>query len=709
MLDIQEAIQSDLRILVDNNKDSKIPLDENKLPSFLAGSYYVDTNLDDLMSSLQFMWSNDIQQKKIVALSQSFGVGKTKLLIELAAGSAFNLVVPIRFNFANNIWRALLQDISELHEAKEDSVDYQNDCISLFKAVLYAFIQAALDVKEFNKKVELDSRLLSFYILINPNFIELVVHHYQLFKKDNLVKIGDKLAQVGKIVLGMDEVHLLLGKLPNYFHSFSRKDPKDLVYLLKLVLKDQLDRTVFATLLTSTYFRIWSILEMNESPYTRNIIKRASPNVIFTISQIITGLNHYFNFEFKLEEFKKELDTLVGRPYFLLTFLEQLAYLKINLVTKDQFNDCLGKCLLELNQRIDSSFKNAKQKNIAVETETTLNLFNILFYTCKFNNSTLKLKQNNIVIEAINNGIATLDSDHSGLRIVEKLIVENILKSNLDINTSYKVLHGLIKSSAILDSSNNKSKGVHMERCLAIWLMNKFPQIPQQAANENDLDRDLVHSLKDCLVFPSSDSNKTTSDIAFEVDGIITLLQSKCLQKSLNYSSFINCLKSINHPTILNATFMQTKRIVFSFSGFSSEVWARVKLHNNNIPDHPIELLDRDSLLEYYKSPYLRELLTHFENEISHFEMQVKPTELFDKPTWDTLSTTRKKSIPMDLIKQYATQLGIKLTNSKKYKNKATLLSEIESLLMSDFNKELMLINKRINNEPTPDKKRLKV
>lgn len=519
-------------------------LDQSASVTFIASDLWFGNEYFELETAVnQKCFHADTQSRRIIGVVQAYGCGKTKTGLRLA--NSF-ILLPIRFNVGSVGSATLVDDVlkeqNRLLDALPSDPTYQQvevfsqRCLDLVNMCLLVLV-ALYDHCIANRFLDGSPRDRFFLALLLLNDHRDVVQWCKDFfqKHKEIVQDKTKFDQFVnnllqpeeprplKIVFLLDEVHVLFDKCRGYcLHKTNTPaaDPSrikdwyyeringrasaghractDLFYQFRLVMLDYLllAGAPFGFVMCSTMFRIWKVLEEENSPLSRGTIDQFFRLHWFTHTEIKNAVLSIFNIQ---EAWLNELEfapdgsflphykrlSAYGRPLFLMEFLEQLcmtftvAYLPdiSDTTLKIWLRKALAASQETTMQRARDQIETLVTANPSVDLWTARQIVHLLYTTQRLCGGTLELGVSSMdeqTLESIiSKGVARLDEKASRFRISDAMFTEALMQrySSLEAKNEavLKILNQNTNLTRALISQDSAHKGFLVERLLA-WL-----------------------------------------------------------------------------------------------------------------------------------------------------------------------------------------------------------------------------------------------
>lgn len=325
-----------------------------------------------------------------------------------------------------------------------------------------------------------------------------------------------------KIVFLLDEVHVLFDKCRGYclhktttpaadpitaWHreqtdgraSTGHRACTDLFYQFRFVMLSYLLQAgaTFGFVMCSTMFRIWKVLEEENSPLSRGIIDQFFHLHWFTHAEIKKAVCDMFNVQ---EAWLNELEcapdgsylppykrlSAYGRPLFLMEYLEQLCttftVTHLPNVSDTTLQSWLRKALVASQettmQRARDQIETLVAANPAVDMWTARQIVHLLYTSLRLCGGTLELRVNipedeQTLENIISKGVARLDAKASRFRISDAMFAEALMQRYISLEDKndavLKILNQNTNLNHALISHDSSQKDFLVERLLA-WL-----------------------------------------------------------------------------------------------------------------------------------------------------------------------------------------------------------------------------------------------
>eukprot|EP00658_Telonema_sp_P-2_P001339 TRINITY_DN10500_c0_g1_i1.p1 TRINITY_DN10500_c0_g1~~TRINITY_DN10500_c0_g1_i1.p1 ORF type:complete len:658 (-),score=131.11 TRINITY_DN10500_c0_g1_i1:70-2043(-) len=382
----------------------------------------------------------------------------------------------------------------------------------------------------FNDYDEKEGRFYFAVLLLHANtaMITWCRDYYDKHKKSVIdgaafKKLRDQAleARGGKIVFLFDEVQVLFDKCRGYvLHAEDtptqtvsewrneqinghpaqdRAYCTDLFYQFRLVMLSSMrvmPSAPFGFVMCSTMFRIWNMLEVENSPLSRGTIEQFFNLHWFTHADIKKAVLTFFKIEPSFVEALEQAPdgsilpphrqlSAFNRPLFLMEFLENLCKDFKNLKnalpdTITQWLRCaLNSSLKKCMNRARDKIRVLVQKNTAADVFTSRSIIHLLYAVQRLCGGTLNLSPNTtdnekMLESIIGNGVAHIDSTESSrFRISDPIFVDALVNQYVtkadQHNAVIKILAMNSNFQTALVSQDSGHKGFLVERVLA-WL-----------------------------------------------------------------------------------------------------------------------------------------------------------------------------------------------------------------------------------------------
>jgi len=473
-------------------------LDQSASVAFIASDIWFGDEYSELTTAVnQKCFHADTQSRRIIGVVQAYGCGKTKTGLRLAESF---ILLPIRFNLgsvgSDTLMDHVLAEQKRLLEVLPSNPTYQQvevfsercqRLVNMCLLVLVALYDHCI-TNGFLDGTIYDRFLLALLLLSDQRDVvqwckDFFQEHKQIVQDDNEYnEFVNKLLQPVqprplKIVFLLDEVHVLFEKCRGYclhktttpaavkevqdwrreqidgIPSTGHQACTDLFYQFRLVMLSYLMQAgaPLGFVMCSTMFRIWKVLEEENSPLSRGTIDQFFRLHWFTHDEIKKAVRIMFNIqEAWLDELEKSPDgtslppykklSAYGRPLFLMEFLEQLC-MTFTVTHLPNVSDAMLKSWLRnalvvsqetTMQRARDQIETLVVANPAVDMWTARQIVHLLYTTQRLCGGTLELgvgsNDKQTLENIISKGVARLDVKASRFRISDAMFAEALMQ-----------------------------------------------------------------------------------------------------------------------------------------------------------------------------------------------------------------------------------------------------------------------------------------
>ena len=606
-----EDIQKQLKNLMDRNNETSMQYSILKrgIPylyeviSLMAYPKMVGRELDEFVEKVKTIcWNSDIQNRRVFAIVQAYGCGKTKMGLMLAKQF---IVLPWRTLSSSSLIKWLIMEQKKClpsleHPTYQEVESFSNECLHLLELLLLGHIALFNEIVSSGILDENNDQDRFYFALMllnaNDNIAQWIITWVEQNRENSCDVLIKELVKERKIIFVIDEVHEMINICRGYclhrgdFSTFSnqavqywrreqtenkpaenKRHCTDLFYQLRYIMlaRMQSNPAPFGFVMCSTEYRTWESFQIDHSPFTRGMIEKVYNLHYFSKDEVQNILLEFL----KLDDSTLDHADVQGlcaylvRPLFVADFMHNLfANLKDSEGTSQiswLLNNFSKTKQLSISRAMEQ-LRTLDSVNYSAGELTPRGITRFLYTVQRLCGGTFKIVEGSNLSAVIAQGVACISHSADRFRLVDPVFIEALFQHcTRDNDFVISQLCDKLEMDEALVSQDESSKGFLVERALS-WIIQEhgipYPSNALSAGttmelfgsqfldqSEASLLTKIAEGEVDKIVFPSKFAGP---DILYRAkiddNDYVVSIQSKCHGIPLTLTTFKNALSSLD-------------------------------------------------------------------------------------------------------------------------------------------------------------------
>lgn len=481
--------------------------------SMMAYPNMVGSELNEFVSKVETIcWNSDIQNRRVFAIVQAYGCGKTKMGLMLTKRF---IVLPWRTLSGSSLIKWLQSEQMKClpsleHPTYQEVESFSIKCLHLLELVLLGHIALLNEIVSSGILDENNYQHRFYFALMllnaNGNIAQWIITWVEKNRQNSRDVLIKTLVKERKIVFVIDEVHEMINVCRGYcLHrgDFStsgnqavldwRKEQThntpatnmshctDLFYQLRyiMLLRMQDNPAPFGFVMCSTEYRTWETFQIDHSPFARGIIEQVYNLHYFCKDEVRNILLEFFRLDDSTLDHPdvQDLCTYLVRPLFVADFMHNLfANLKDSEGTSqvswiiNNFNKTKQHCITIALQKL----KTLDSINYSANELTSRGIIHFLYTVQRLCGGTFKIVEGSNLSAVIAQGVACIAHSADRFRLADPVFIQALFQ-HCDRDNEFVIsqLSGKLEMDEALVSQDESSKGFLMERAL-YWIIQEY-------------------------------------------------------------------------------------------------------------------------------------------------------------------------------------------------------------------------------------------